>query len=180
MKNRDLPSTEALNEIFVYDCLSGELRWRKDAPRNPGSAGKIVGSVAKVDGYRRVSVRQRKMLVHRIVWKMHYGEDPPDDIDHEDGNRSNNAIGNLRKATRSENHRNRHVNVGPWPKGVYLNRDGRFVAQIRIGKGAGRYLGVFSSPEAAHEAYVNAAKEEFESYANPGRDSNFYAIGAFR
>jgi len=62
--------------------------------------GRIIGSVSKVDGYRRVTFRHR-------VWVMTRGEYPRFQIDHVDGNRDNNRPGNLRDVPQSVNRRNR-------------------------------------------------------------------------
>jgi hypothetical protein len=95
------------------------------------------------------------------------GEWPKDQIDHKNGNRSDNRFCNLREATRSQNLAN---SAKPCPnqsglKGVCWNKAlGYYVAQIRInGKNVG--LGYFKSPMDAHLAYCRAAQEHYGDFA---------------
>lgn len=77
------------------------------------------------------------------------------EVDHRDGNGLNNQRENLRLATRSLNERNKHRQkalASGLPMGVRADRL-HFRAQIWRG---GRYihLGMFSTSEAAHAAYL--------------------------
>ena len=110
-----------------------------------------------------------QLLVHRIIWKMHFGEIPQGKIlDHIDTNRGNNRIENLRIATVSENGRNAFVSSkkkSKLPKGV--SKSGRrYCAQIKINYKTTR-LGSYSSIEEASQAYQDAAQRlhgEFARY----------------
>ena len=62
---------------------------------------KDVGSVNE-DGYIRLWCHKKLRMKHRLIWFLSYGK-LPDEIDHIDGNRSNNALNNLRSVTRQEN-----------------------------------------------------------------------------
>ena len=93
---------------------------------------------------------------HRLAWLMEYGQMPPDDIDHIDGNRSNNAISNLRLATRAENMQNLSKPKGRYPRGVHKVLTG---FQARIQHDFRRIsLGVYETPEDAYQAYLSAKK----------------------
>lgn len=84
-------------EYFEY--RDGKLYWKKtDAHRC--KIGQEVGFFDEL-GYRKVNFKYKKEAVHRIIFLMHYGY-LPKEIDHIDGNPSNNMIQNLREATRSE------------------------------------------------------------------------------
>ena len=88
-------------------------------------------------------------------------------IDHRDGNITNNRWNNLRRATASQNNANRrrprHNTSGY--KGVSFRRDsGKWSATIgRDGKII--HLGIFATPQEAHEVYVKAARKLFGEFA---------------
>ena len=91
-----LPPLEVLQKKFDYNPETGTLTRR--------STGKTLGYPAQ-RGWLRVKVNDTHYRVHRIVWKMHYGEDPPIglDIDHINRDKTDNRISNLRVVTRKEN-----------------------------------------------------------------------------
>jgi Demerecviridae HNH endonuclease len=86
-------------------------------------------------------------------------------IDHRDLDPSNNRLTNLRRATKSQNNANRRVcrNNASGLKGVSPDR-GRWRASIRK-NGRRRHLGMFPTPQAAHAAYVKAARKLFGRFA---------------
>jgi hypothetical protein len=94
-----LPPLEVLQEKFIYNPENGVLIRRS----NNQPAGYPTQR-----GWLRVKVGDTHYRVHRIAWKMFYGEDPPTglDIDHINRNKIDNRIANLRVATRSENMQN--------------------------------------------------------------------------
>ena len=104
---RPLPPLECLHERLRIDA-DGALRNR--ISRGAARAGSIAGTTRK-DGYCRINIDGRLYYAHRIVWKMHYGEEPPKYIDHVDGDPSNNRPDNLREATQSQNQVNAKKNM---------------------------------------------------------------------
>lgn len=103
-------------------------------------------------GYLRTSIRGRKYLVHRLIYKLHNPEfDLESDlvIDHINRDRTDNRIENLRAVTKAENNRNRDL-----PKGVsYCKQTGKWKAIHP------RWLGRFDTEQEAIDA-VNAARAE--------------------
>jgi hypothetical protein len=155
-------TAQRAREVLSYDPESGILRWQID--RNQIRSGDIGGYLHRT-GYLRVMVDGRDYAAHCVIWLIVTGEWPEREIDHIDNDRANNRWGNLREAARVENMRNkvRYRNNRSGFKGVRLLR-GRWEARIRI-DGRLTYLGSFKTPEAAHAAYVTAARLHFGEFA---------------
>jgi len=107
-------------------------------------------------GYRRVCWDRGKqgrvrVLVHRLIWFMHYGEIPDTFIvDHIDGNPLNNKIENLRLTNKSGNAQNRLCN------GYWLDkRTGHYYAAIKLNNVV-TYIGTYTTKRLAREAYLDA------------------------
>jgi hypothetical protein len=105
-----LPDLDRLNEVFEYDPENGNLIWK--AKPHPKAHAVIIGAPSGSmceRGYINVMLDCKPYGVHRIVWKMHYKVEPPEFIDHENGNQWDFKINNLRPATQSQNNANRKV-----------------------------------------------------------------------
>jgi len=149
------------NELFVYDKNTGELRWSKNAPRKV--ANKLAGH-NHASGYMNVKVAYKMYRVHRVIWKMTYGEFPLYDIDHINGNPSDNRLCNLRSVqhkTNVENVVKPRKNNKSGILGAHYVSDGRWTSSIRINKKL-KHIGVFSSPLDAHNAYLRAKRQFHE------------------
>lgn len=152
------------NARELFDYRDGALYWRVKASNNV-KIGQPAGCKKK-NGYLYISVYGRHWLAHRLVWLWHYGE-VPEEIDHCNGVRNDNRIENLRPATRLENQWNsaKPITNTTGFKGVSWNkRLGKYMAQIRI-NGRQTYLGLFTDPSAAHDAYMAAANKNFGQFA---------------
>lgn len=86
-----------------YDSETGLFYTLKKTSRS--KVGDVVTSVRK-DGYCRVNVFGEKVLAHVLAWFYMMGAWPESDIDHIDGNPTNNAFSNLRVLERNENLQN--------------------------------------------------------------------------
>lgn len=154
-------------EIFDFNPERGELVWRYRSDRAANWNARYPGTVAgakDAKGYIHIAIDRRFYAAHRLIWMFAFGAEPDGEVDHRNGNRSDNRVANLRVVTRSQNRQNSAAR-GPWPKGVYLyRRDGSFRAQIKQG-GVNTYLGIFSTPEAAHQAYAAEATRRFGEFA---------------
>jgi hypothetical protein len=126
-------------------------------------AGAIAGNPG-ADGYMRVGVDGRCYLAHRLAWLLCHGRWPAHLIDHANGDRSDNRLGNLREARLVDSQRNRRHRNSTGYRGV-RQHGRRFVAAITI-KGRWIYLGSYRLPEVAHEAYCQAARQAFGEFAN--------------
>jgi hypothetical protein len=128
---------------------------------------------ANSEGYavRAVRNEERKQIrirMHRLVLGIPI--DDPREVDHINGNRSDNRKGNLRICQRFENQANRKAqrNNSSGFKGVYwVKRSKKWTAQI-TSNGKSHSLGYFYTAEAAHWAYKKAADELHGNFANHG------------
>lgn len=149
-----------LRQRLSYDSLSGRFTWLDGRYR-----GNIAGYVTK-RGYVRINIDRHTIEAHRVAWAVVHGY-WPETIDHADGCKSNNALANLREATRSENSANSGVrkNNKSGLKGVSWDHDHGEWRSV-IYKDKKRYhLGYFANATDAHKAYVRAAKEMFGHFA---------------
>lgn len=138
--------------------------WR--VPTKNTAAGDIAGS-RQSRSYWHIGINNRLYMAHRLAWLYVTGAWPAANIDHINGNRSDNRFVNLRIATNIENARNSRmrVNNACGYKGVHYKKQlNKFVAQIRVG-GRVLHLGVFKTAAEAHDAYCRAAKEHFGEFA---------------
>lgn len=91
-------------------------------------------------------------------------------VDHKNGDGLDNRRRNLRLCTRSQNCRNRNININHKSgfKGVAINSNGSIIAQIKI-KGEAIYLGSFKTKEKAARAYDKAALRLFGAFARTNK-----------
>ena len=145
-----------LQELFNYDPVTGWFTNRSS--RGRAKAGRRAGAYAHYL-YRRIIIDYKKYYEHHLAWFYVYGQ-WPNEVDHIDGNPSNNAITNLRLCDRSQNNCNAKRPTGQSGlRGAYLDkRNLQWYSHIQHG-GQVKFLGNFSSPEEAHEAFERAAKE---------------------
>jgi hypothetical protein len=164
-KPNPLPSLAKLNDLLDYDPETGLFTWKKTSS-NRAVAGSIAGTLHR-SGYPMIKINGKRYRSHRLAYKMFYGSDPVDQVDHIDCDKSNNKIANLRDATRSQNQKNRGAqkNNTSGFKGVsYLSKRKRWLAQIWYNHKK-IYLGSYKTKEDAASAYEKAAKEHHGEFA---------------
>lgn len=155
-------TVERVHELLDYNPTTGILTWRGGGFRGHRQPGVAVGSMSS-NGYLCFQIDRKKYTVHRFVWFWWYGEWPSVDIDHIDGNRTNNRIANLRTATRTVNCQNRRATSrnSTGLLGASLDRRGKYVAQI-ASDGRTYNLGRYETAEEAHAAYLAAKRRLHE------------------
>ena len=164
-----MPSTlthQELATLFDYEPATGRLVWRKRAGDDRITKmwnTRFAGTEANhqiTSGHHQAHVNKKSYLVHRIAWAIYYGEWPKGNIDHIDRNPANNAISNLRIASRSQNGTNSRVRANNTSgyKGVswYTNQK-KWIARITV-DGKRWSIGYFDSAEDAGGAYAIAAQ----------------------
>lgn len=168
-KHRLLPPVEQLRGLLEHDEGSPTgLRWR--VRRKRVAPGDIAGGRGP-RGYWTIGIFQKKWYAHRIVWALVHGQDPGDlQIDHINGDRSDNRIENLRLATNTENQQNSASRRGSSSRscGVSKVSATRWEAYIREPHGKRkRSLGLYRCETAAALAYDRAALEAYGEFARP-------------
>lgn len=151
---------ERLIQLLVYDRATGEFRWK--VSRGRSKAGSIAGRKSRL-GYTQIRIDGRIYMSHRIAWLYETGGAPNGDIDHINGEKSDNRIDNLRDVTRAVNQQNRKTaqanNNSTGLLGAYkTGTPGRYFARIRV-DGKIHHIGVYGSAEEAHQAYLQAKRK---------------------
>lgn len=168
-RRRDL-TADFLRSAFDYDAASGALIWKAAdcLPPNARSrmAGKVAGTVSST-GYCQIKIGGALYKTHRLVWLHVTGLWPDTEIDHIDGDKTNNRFENLRLASRSENMRNvgRYANNTSGAKGVHFEAaTAKWVARIVL-DGRTHHLGRHGTRDEARRAYTAAAERFHGTFA---------------
>lgn len=92
-----LPLTEEiLHRLFIYNEVSGELRWRDKINSNQ-SPNQRAGRINSGRKYRDVSIGGKRYKEADIIWLYQTGEWPKELIEHKDNNTLNNSWNNLKE-----------------------------------------------------------------------------------
>ena len=162
---KDLPSPELLRKLLRYDAETGKLFWlhrprsmftsdRVFSSWNSRFSGNEAFSTIKKDGYMCGGMLSKTFKAHRVAWALYFGQWPEFEIDHINGDRSDNRIKNLRSATKSINQRNSALpsNNTSGHHGVSFDKlTGKWRAWIAI-NGKFKHLGLFFDIEDAISA----------------------------
>jgi hypothetical protein len=157
---------ELIKELFEY--RDGFLYWKVDRVANKVKGEKAGYVNEKKTGARHVLTVNRKLYyLSRLIFLWHHGE-LPDVVDHEDRNKLNNRIENLRKATSIENGKNKTARKNS--SSIYLGVTRRkarnsWEASIEV-NGKGIYLGQFKKEYQAALAYNREAVRHHKEFAN--------------
>ncbi|MCA0963314.1 HNH endonuclease [Salipiger bermudensis] len=179
----DLAPNE-VKDLLKADFKTGKLYWRTRPIEafpsglrayrswNARFAGEEAFTATNNHGYRVGCLFGRVYSAHRVLWCLAKGgwPDASYQIDHINGNRTDNALANLRLVSNIENHMNtkRPTNNTSGCVGVFLEpRTGRWVAQI-YAQGRRRHLGTFIEKEEAIKAR-NLAERAHGYHINHGR-----------
>jgi len=150
---------ERLKEVLDYNSETGVFIWKIYSGRI--KAGYVAGNINK-RGYATIGIDGEIYRSHRLAWFYVYGKWPDDQIDHINGQRSDNRICNLRDVTNQVNAQNlkraTRVKTSTDYLGVYKTTNIKpWRAQIDIDKKT-RHIGYYKTPEEANEAYLKAKR----------------------
>lgn len=138
---------------------------------NKKYANKEVFNNFSSSGYARVVILGIRFPAQRVIWAFHYGVWPDGEIDHINGNPSDNRLCNLRDVSHAENMRNRRVssNSKSGVMGVYWNKkSGKWHAQVGL-NGRKTHVGYFDNIADAAAAQALHISENF--HPNHGRSA---------
>jgi hypothetical protein len=157
-------TAEYVRSILDYEPETGIFRWKVSLARR-NKIGDIAGSIDQ-NGYRKMGIHNREYYAHRLAWLIMRSEWPPKEIDHLHGDPSDNRWEKLRTATSSQNITNRSAKAGrSGYRGVsWAVTSNKWMAKITVNRRQ-KYLGIFNTPEEAHEAYRKAAAELHGNFA---------------
>lgn len=149
---------QRLEEVFKYDPETGRL----------SRGGKLAGCLRK-DGYRVVRIDDVLLYEHRVIWALLHGI-WVEQIDHKDGDPSNNRPGNLRDATPTENLWNtrRPATNTSGIKGVAWHKQSKKWRAYYKQHGKQIALGLFSDINDAQRAYERAVTTARGEWVNLG------------
>jgi hypothetical protein len=160
--------TEQLRALIEYRPDTGELIRKVDLAANAKAGTTISGKNAC--GYVQTVVRRQFFYAHRLAWQLYYGEEPAGEVDHINGNRSDNRIENLRIATGPQNKHNarlRRDNTSG-AKGVSWNKASRkWVACVTRSRRV-IFRKLFDDRDEAIAAVRSAREQIHGSFANHG------------
>ena len=171
-----------LKSILDYNPETGIFTWRERTPDmfnetqkrsrehacknwNSRCSGKQAGWLK--DGYIIIEVNGNKHRSHVLAYVYMNGKYPENEIDHDNGNSSDNRWINLRPATRSQNLMNTKIRKDNRSgfRGVSFSKaSSKWQAQICVNNKR-FHLGLFNTPQEAHEAYCAAALKYFGEFS---------------
>lgn len=148
------------HELLSYDPLTGLFHHKK--ARQGVIVGEVAGSVHKKQGYVKMKIDGEEMRGHQLAWFMHFGVWASHQVDHENGNRADNRIKNLRDVTQKVNAQNQRFPRANNKSGLLgvcspSGHDRKFKAALTT-DGKTKMLGRFDTAEAAQQVYLSAKR----------------------
>lgn len=173
---------EILRQLLRLDAETGRLYWSPrpiawfNGPSQLRAArtwnSRYAGTEAFTftdpkDDYRKGRIFNRAYVAHRVVFAIAHGRWPTVYVDHENRNRQDNRVSNLREADEVENSCNNSYAAGVSQyRGVsWEGRRNRWVANCQVG-GKRTQVGRFVNEIDAARAYDEFARRAHGEFAN--------------
>ena len=124
-----------VTELVQYCPDTGIFTWKTKTCRKV-VPGKSAGS-KNANGYIQIKLNKQFYYGHRLAWFFVHHEWPTEEIDHVNGDPSDNRLCNLRQATSAQNKQNRQArkDCKSGIRGVYLRKDTqKWKAELRHNK----------------------------------------------
>jgi hypothetical protein len=142
LENRKLKCELALTQGFNYNKETGEIFGKK---------GKLITAKTKL-GYIFIGLNDDKkhfnLLGHHFAW-YYQNQECVEEIDHINGDKTDNRISNLRSVTKQQNQHNRKTAKGYcWSK-----NNKKWVSKIKLNNKT-IHLGYYDNEEDARSAYL--------------------------
>lgn len=164
-------SAASLRTIVTYDPETGAFTWLPrplDLGWTTKNAGRESGWIDTSIGYRRMTVFGQIHLAHRLVWLYVHGRFPARgvELDHVNGDKSDNRLCNLREASHTQNGFNtglRKNNTSGFKGVTWSPSRARWEAKIDVDgktKRIGRYKTIEEAAE-ARRAFIEAHHGDF-------------------
>ena len=149
---------EDLRQLLRYNADTGIFTWIARAAKAV-HIGDVAGNANKF-GYITIGVKKKVYKAHRLAWVYVHGVWPDGLIDHINGRKDDNRLCNLRVVGLSGNAQNLHRpnkrNKSGFLGVIWFQNKWR--ASITINRKT-HWLGDYSTPEEAHQAYVEAKRK---------------------
>lgn len=157
-----------LKEILYYNPHVGVFVWCNK--KRPSKYGKTAGVACKSSGYIKIAIAGKNYSAQLLVWLYVHGRFSELQIDHRDGDKTNNLLSNLREAKPSQNSMNAALSAAnkSGVKGVsFCNTTKKWLAQIDSG-GKVAYRKSFKNLEDAEREIKKARENLHGEFCNHG------------
>jgi len=165
---KPLPPIEELRRRLALRS-DGHLIWKR--PRsNRAKPGSIAGRWGTL-GYRYTMLNGSSYANHRLAWAMYHGKDPGSyEIDHINGNPSDNRPCNLRLCTRGQNTLNTKVKCSNTSGIRGVSYDPSSVKNPWRAYLRKKKLGRFATKEEAERALIKEIEQDADKRFYPRQD----------
>lgn len=157
-------TAEDLRQRLSYDPETGQFTRLIAVRAGRWKVGDVAGSANKAIGYVVLNIDGKYVYGHRLAVLYMTGKWPECEVDHINGDRSDNRWANLRCVTRQMNAENMR-SANAWNTHGFMGvertkgatRSRPWAARIKV-KGKRIHLGMYATPEEASAAYISAKR----------------------